>query len=117
MSLHLLAMDGSERERTENGTVLIEDWMDTQPAPEAVLKLLAWECTRDCRDKCPCGAPGLACTDLCKLKICSNLANYYLQSPEAEQIIKPDDTDDDKDEDEDNYDVWNDMVNTEMRDK
>ena len=52
---------------------LVIDWMDSPPAPEAGVEVLACNCQRSCtQDKCPCIKNRLKCTDLCKLKICDN---------------------------------------------
>jgi hypothetical protein len=47
--------------------------MDGQPAPEAVLDLLACHCPKKCvKPKCECMANGLKCTDMCRLPDCDN---------------------------------------------
>ncbi|KAL8625537.1 hypothetical protein ACOMHN_014626 [Nucella lapillus] len=58
----------------QNGTeVLVVDWMDVRPAPEAVIELLACKCTRACTAlECTCIQHGLKCSDMCKLKECDN---------------------------------------------
>ena len=49
--------------------------MDGQPAPQAILDLLACNCTRMCQlPSCECMANGLKCTDMCKLPNCGNQA-------------------------------------------
>jgi hypothetical protein len=57
-----------------NGEEQLEiDWMDSQPAPQAVLDLLACTCTKICKlPKCICLSNNMKCTDMCKLKNCSN---------------------------------------------
>ena len=51
------------------------DWMDGEPAPQAVLDLLACTCSRSCRPtSCLCITNGLKCTDMCKLANCENQA-------------------------------------------
>ena len=55
----------------QDGTTLAVDWMSGQPAPQALLDLLACNCSRSC--KLPsCGCSGLKCTDMCKLATCDN---------------------------------------------
>ena len=52
---------------------LAVDWMSGQPAPQAVLDLLACTCPTRCKlPKCVCIASGLKCTDMCKLTTCDN---------------------------------------------
>jgi hypothetical protein len=68
---------------------LVIDWMDGQPAPEAVLDLLACNCERICTLlQCACLLNGMRCTDMCKLPDCGN------QAP----IESDEDTDDELDE-------------------
>ena len=53
---------------------LMPHWMDGFPAPEAVLDLLSCNCSKSCSpNKCICMQNGLKCTDMCKLKGCSNI--------------------------------------------
>ena len=52
--------------------------MDGQPAPQAVLDLLACNCTRKCSlPKCVCLSNGLKCTDMCRLQECENQATSF----------------------------------------
>ncbi|KAL9977454.1 hypothetical protein ACROYT_G014858 [Oculina patagonica] len=45
---------------------LVVDWMDVKPAPEAILELLACNCTRKCvSPNCVCVTNGLRYTDMC----------------------------------------------------
>ena len=77
---------------------LCKVWMNGSPAPEAVLKLLSCECSRNCTDEsCPCVQNGLSCTDMCKRKDCEN------SHPEVS--VEEDGSDSDLDNEEDNYDV------------
>ena len=51
--------------------------MDVEPAPMAVLELLACACKKECNlngkdDDCTCMQNKLKCTDMCKLKDCKN---------------------------------------------
>ena len=49
------------------------DWMDVKAAPEAILELLACNCTKTCvAPKCVCVTNGLTCTDMCRLAECEN---------------------------------------------
>ena len=51
------------------------DWMDGQPAPKAVLDLLACNCSTSCKlNNCSCKKNGLKCTKMCKKKNCKNQA-------------------------------------------
>lgn len=74
----------------ENGNcrkqrTLDNHWMDGQPAPEAILDLLACNCARKCElPKCSCMANGLKCTDMCKLQDCENQASFYQEDEEIE---------------------------------
>ncbi|KAK3730477.1 hypothetical protein QZH41_014705 [Actinostola sp. cb2023] len=74
-------------------TELLIDWMDGQPAPSAVLQLLACKCRKACElPSCVCMNSGLKCTDLCTLKDCTN---------QPAQDDSSDLIDDDADEDDD----------------
>ena len=65
-------------------------WMRSQPAPYAVLELLACKCVRSCKlPKCTCMANGLACADKCKLQSCSS------QKQQEDDIVELGDSDDD----------------------
>ncbi|XP_078579479.1 uncharacterized protein LOC144863800 [Branchiostoma floridae x Branchiostoma japonicum] len=56
----------------EDGNLSIT-WLQSPPAPAAVLELLTCSCSRSCSlPSCTCIANGLNCTDMCKLKDCSN---------------------------------------------
>ena len=67
-------------------------WMEGQPAPTAVLDLLACNCARKCElAKCECMKMGLRCTDMCRLVDCDN------QDPLSDQCSFSD-GDDDEDE-------------------
>ncbi len=49
--------------------------MDGQPAPQAILDLLACNCSKKCvLLNCECLANGLKCTDMCRLPDCENQA-------------------------------------------
>ena len=51
------------------------DWMNGDPAPQALLQLLSCNCSRSCKiPGCPYMVNGLNCTDMCKLHTCSNRA-------------------------------------------
>ncbi len=64
---------GWKVEMEEGAEQLVVDWMDGQPAPQAVLDLLACKCVRQCKlPKCVCMANGLKCTDMCSLSNCEN---------------------------------------------
>ena len=55
--------------------VLVVHWMDGQPAPQAILDLLACNCKRTCQlPSCECLANKLMCTNMCKLPNCGNQA-------------------------------------------
>lgn len=64
---------GWKIENEEGVEQLVVDWMDGQPAPEAVLDLLACNCKKKCTmPKCTCIANKLKCTDMCRLQDCGN---------------------------------------------
>ena len=64
---------GWKNVKVEGKDELRVDWMDGQPAPDAMLDLLACKCTRKCElPRCVCLVNGLMCTDMCKLKDCDN---------------------------------------------
>ena len=70
--------------------LLVVDWMDGRPAPEAILALLACKCSRMCTlPKCVCLANGLKCTDMCKLSECENRS-----SDDEDTTDEDDDVDD-----------------------
>ena len=48
------------------------DWMDGLPAPSAVLELLSCQCKKVCSSGCPCVENQLKCTDMCRVKNCTN---------------------------------------------
>ena len=68
-------------EKEEGDEQLVVHWMDGhfgQPAPEAVLDLLACNCKRKCSlPKCVCLSNGLKCTDMCRLPDCENQASIF----------------------------------------
>lgn len=67
---------GWKIERGEEVEQLVVHWMEGQPAPDAVLDLLACNCAKKCAlPKCTCMANGLRCTDMCKLADCDNQAS------------------------------------------
>jgi hypothetical protein len=77
-------------EQCDGGENITFDWMDGQPAPVAIMELLACKCRRACKEPdCQCISNGLLCTDLCTLKTCSN------QAPEEEEMLIDDIEDDD----------------------
>ena len=57
---------------------LLVHWMDGQPVPQAVLDLLACNCTRKCSlPKCVCLSNGLKRTDMCRLQDCEHQASSF----------------------------------------
>jgi hypothetical protein len=66
---------GWKLETVDGVEELVIDWMDGQPAPQAVLDLLACTCPKSCKmPKCVCLSNGLRCTDMCRLPDCENQA-------------------------------------------
>ena len=62
--------------------------MNGEPAPKAVLELLSCQCKRVCQlPNCICLANGLHCTDMCRLRECTN------QPEEAAEDLTTDDSD------------------------
>ena len=59
---------------TGNGAeLLVIHWMDGQPAPQAILDLLACNCKgKRSLPKCVCISSGLKYTDMCTLPDCEN---------------------------------------------
>ena len=58
--------------RLEEGRLTV-DWMNGEPAPKAVLKLLSCQCKKSCQlPSCTCLSNSLQCTDLCRLQDCGN---------------------------------------------
>ena len=73
-------------EKEEGVEQLVVHWMDGQPAPEAVLDLLACNCKRKCSlPKCACLSNGLKCTDMCRLPDCENQASIF-ESDDGESL-------------------------------
>ena len=67
---------GWKTEHEDGVAKLVVDWMDLKPAPEAILELLACNCTRKCvSPNCVCITNGLRCTDMCRLTECDNQAS------------------------------------------
>lgn len=75
----------------EDGKLTIH-WMNSSPAPEVVLELLACKCLRVCKlPDCRCLANGLTCTHMCKLQTCTN---QPMQQEEPDLVIDYDDSED-----------------------
>ena len=73
-----------EKEGADNQ--LVVHWMDEQPAPQAVLDLLACNCPRKCElPRCECMANGLKCTDMCRLPDCENQASTLNNEESADE--------------------------------
>jgi hypothetical protein len=70
---------------TQDGVeILSPDWMDGQPAPVAVLQLLACKCRKLCQaPTCQCLTNGLHCTDMCK----HNVNTCQNKPPEEDEIV------------------------------
>ena len=69
----------------EGAEQLVVDWMDGQPAPEAVLNLLACKCPRKCvLPNCEFLKNGLKYTDMCRLRDCENRSYIYRDDDELE---------------------------------
>ena len=88
------------RERStssEDGVAkLVVDWMDVKAAPEAILELLVFNCTKKCvAPKCVCVTNGLRCTDMCRLAESGSQGSV--------QEIESADDDDGADSDEEYY--------------
>ena len=68
------------RLESEEGTEqLVVHWTEGQPAPEAVVNLLACSCPRRCElPKCVCLSNGLRCTDQCIVYITTATCLYVL---------------------------------------
>ena len=64
---------GWKMSKLDRADVLAIDWMNGPPTPEAVLELLSCNCARSCKlPTCTCLANGMKCSDICKLRNCSN---------------------------------------------
>ena len=58
----------------EDGKLSIK-WMSGEPAPAALPEFLSCSCARSCKlPTCTCLRNGLKCTDMCRLRNCSNCA-------------------------------------------
>ena len=72
------------------------DWMSVNPAPNAVLEFLSCNCSRSCEsNRCSCVANGLKCTDMCRLRDCTNQETIEVD----EVLAGSDDEGDDKNTD------------------
>ena len=81
--------------KLEKQEQLVIHWMEGQPAPQAILDLLACNCARKCElPKCECMANGLKCTDMCRLPDCDNQPNQQ-ESEESADEFDDDELDDD----------------------
>ena len=70
-------------------------WIEGQPAPRAVLEILACTCPKICKlPKCVCMASGLKCTDMCKLSTCDN-QRTSAESDDSSAKDEPSDNEDD----------------------
>jgi len=66
---------GWKIEKNESEECLVLHWMNGQPAPLAILDLLACSCSKKCVvPNCECLANGLKCTNVCRLSDCENQA-------------------------------------------
>ena len=73
-------------EKEDGNEKLVIHWMDGQPAPEAVLDLLACNCPRKCvLPKCVCQMNKLKCTDMCKLSDCENQLSESYSDENADE--------------------------------
>lgn len=80
---------------------LMNIWMDGQPAPQAIIDLLACNCKKKCElPKCECMASGLKCTDMCTLQNCENQANQEDNEEDSETELDNDEIVEDSDNDE-----------------
>ena len=82
-------------EMIEGKQVLVPHWMEGQPAPVAVLELLACKCkSKPCEaPRCTCVNNGLPCTDMCKHK-----AEACTNKPVDDDPVEDDLLDDEEDD-------------------
>ena len=77
---------------------LVVHWMDGQPAPQAILDLLACNCPRKCElPKCECMANG---TDMCRVPDCDNQANSMPNDVESSNELEDNEFEDELEDDE-----------------
>ena len=87
--------------KLENSQFTI-DWMTIPPAPDSILEFLSCNCTKSCdSNRCICRTNGLKCTDMCKLKDCSN-ATKESDGEESDNDSDGEVSDEETTEDEDN---------------
>jgi hypothetical protein len=97
----LVECGGWKFELKEDRECLVINWMNIPPAPDAVLELLSCKCTKSCNaPSCVCVVNGLKCTDMCRLKKCTNQPD----DNDTTEIIADNETDDDDDDANDNDD-------------
>ena len=85
--------------------------MEGLPAPLAVLELLACMCKKECDAECPCIQNKLKCTEMCKLRNCTNIVsddNDETEEDEVNVIEHSQDvySDEDDDMDDDSATYW-----------
>ena len=94
---------GWKIEKDGENQQLVVHWMDGQPAPQAILDLLACNCPRAYillwrsghatpivteLSKCECMANGLKCTDMCRVPDCDNQANSMPNDVESSNELE-----------------------------
>ena len=82
-------------EQEDDAEQLVIHWMEGQPAPDAVLNLLACNCSTKCSfPRCTCVTNGIRCTDMCRLKDCENHIMSDVESSDEELVDDLQDYDD-----------------------
>ena len=85
-----------EKVTSDSEDVQLEiDWMSGKPAPEAVLDLIACNCSKACyNESCTCFSNKLKCTNMCKINNCSNQEEIQEnEDPELDLGFSDSDTD------------------------
>ena len=78
---------GWKLEKQGSDEQLVIHWMDCQPAPQAILNLLACTCARKCElHRCECMANWLKCTDMCRLPDCDNQPDKQESEESADEF-------------------------------
>ena len=75
--------------------------MTILPAPESILELLSCGCVKSCdNNRCACRANGFPCTDMYKMKNCSNSVTIEESDDDDDEQDNDNEILDDSDEDE-----------------
>lgn len=84
--------------KNDNGKISLDlDWMDCSPAPDSVLEFMPCACLKACiPTSCSYIKNNLQCTDMCRLKNCTNTPSQEeLKAEENYDLFEEDSSDED----------------------